>query len=62
MRPGKRSTASAAPIAAPMSCAGRNAAAAVGLMPAKLSVKIRLSATAGLAKLVEDVKKYAAAM
>ena len=37
----------------------RNAA---GLMPANVSVSVRAMVTAGLAKLVDDVNQYAAAM
>jgi hypothetical protein len=61
-RDGKSITAQAAPTAAPMSWAGRNASAEAGVIPVKVSVKIRPSVTAGLAKLVEEVKKYAAVM
>ena len=39
-----------------------NIGALAGSMPAKVSEKVRAMVTAGLAKLVEEVKKYAPAM
>ena len=44
-------------MAAPMSCMTMNIGADDGSMPAKLSDRVRAMVTAGLAKLVEDVKK-----
>ena len=43
--------------AAPTSCMTMNIGADDGSMPAKLSDRVRAMVTAGLAKLVEDVKK-----
>ena len=43
-----------------MTWAAMNAGAEDGAMPAKVSENIRPTVMAGLAKLVEDVKKYAA--
>ena len=42
--------------------AAMNAGADDGAIPAKVSENIRPTVIAGLAKLVEDVKKYAAPM
>ena len=42
---------------APSSCMTMNIGADDGLMPAKLSDIVRAIVTAGLAKLVDDVKK-----
>lgn len=50
----------AAPMAAPMSCATINMGTALGAMPAKESLAARAMVTAGLAKDVDEVKKYAA--
>ena len=46
----------------PMSLPTTNAARRGGLMPAKVSLRVRAIVTAGLAKLVEEVNQYAAAM
>src|SRR5437879_1070108 len=46
-------------MAAPISCMTMNIGADDGLMPAKLSDRVRAMVTAGLAKLVDEVKKYA---
>src|SRR5680860_1240338 len=43
----------------PTSWATMNAGADDGAMPAKVSDKVRATVTAGLAKLVDEVKKYA---
>src|SRR6185437_8561648 len=48
--------------APPMTWAAMNAGADEGAMPAKVSENIRPTVMAGLAKLVEEVKKYAAPM
>ena len=48
--------------APPMIWAAMNAGTEDGAMPAKVSENIRPTVMAGLAKLVEDVKKYAAPM
>ncbi len=48
--------------AAPTSCAKTNAATDAGAMPANVSDSMRATVTAGFAKLVELVKKYAAVM
>ena len=47
---------------APTNCAAMNQTAEDGSMPAKVSVRVRPMVTAGLAKLVEEVNQYAAAM
>ena len=49
-------------MAAPTNWAGMKATTSAGRMPENVSVSVRPSVTAGLAKLVELVKKYAAAM
>ena len=46
----------------PISCATMNAGADDGLMPANVLLSVRAMVTAGLAKLVDDVNQYAAAM
>ena len=61
-RDGNSSTATAPPMRQPTSCAGKKAKAEAGAIPAKVSLKIRPTVTAGLAKLADDVKKQAAAM
>jgi hypothetical protein len=43
--------------AAPASCMAMNIGVEDGAMPAKLSERVRATVTAGLAKLVEEVKK-----
>ena len=43
-------------------CATRNMGTERGAMPAKVSLIVRASVTAGFAKLVEDVNQYAAVM
>jgi hypothetical protein len=48
--------------APPMISAAMNAGTDEGAMPAKVSENIRPTAIAGLAKLVEEVKNYAAPM
>ena len=48
--------------APPAIWAAMNAGTEAGAMPAKVSENIRPMVIAGLAKLVEDVKKYAAPM
>ena len=48
------------PAAAPMSWAMTNAGTEAGAMPAKVSLKIRPTVTAGFANEVEDVNQYAA--
>ena len=40
-----------------MNCATMNSGALVGAMPANVSENIRATVTAGLAKLVDEVKK-----
>ncbi len=45
-----------------MICANKNGGTEDGAMPANVSENILATVTAGLAKLVEDVKKYAAPM
>src|SRR5690349_8535141 len=47
---------------APTSWAATNGTTEVGAMPANVSDSVRASVTAGLAKLVDDVKKYAPVM
>ncbi len=49
-------------ITVPMSCMTMNIGAEDGLIPAKLSERVRAMVTAGLAKLVEDVNQYAPAI
>ena len=46
----------------PISCMPMNAGAERGAMPANVFDRVRAIVTAGLAKLVDEVKKYAAAM
>ena len=53
---------SAQPSAAPPTSAAMNPGAELGAMPAKLLLNMRPMAIAGLAKLVELVKKYAEPM
>ena len=48
------------PTAAPASCARTNAGTEDGAMPAKVSLKMRPTVTAGFAKDVEQVNQYAA--
>ena len=48
--------------APPITWAAMNAGAEAGAMPAKVSENIRPTVIAGFAKLVEEVKKYAAPM
>src|SRR5215470_3918559 len=45
-----------------MSCATTNPGTDDGSMPAKVLLRVRAIVTAGLAKLVDDVNQYAAAM
>ena len=47
---------------APTSCAATNGGTDDGVMPANVWERVRASVTAGLAKLVEAVKKYAPPM
>ena len=53
---------SAMAVNAPASSAATNMGADDGLMPANVSVSVRAMVTAGLAKDVELVNQYAAAM
>jgi hypothetical protein len=48
------------PTPAPISCARINAGTELSSIPANVSEKARANVTAGLAKDVEEVKKYAA--
>ena len=48
--------------AAPTIWATTNGSTDAGAMPANVSDSVRASVTAGLAKLVDDVKKYAPVM
>ena len=61
MTPGRgwNSSVWAAPRAAPTSWARTNGSTEAGAIPAKVSVNIRPMVTAGLAKEVDDVKRYA---
>jgi hypothetical protein len=52
----------ASPRAAPKICAAIKGATELGAMPAKESESVLATVTAGLAKLVDEVKKYAADM
>jgi hypothetical protein len=52
----------ASPRAAPKICAAIKGATELGAMPAKVSDSVLATVTAGLAKLVDEVKKYAADM
>ena len=45
-----------------MTCITMNIGTLSGAMPAKVSLSMRAIVTAGLAKLVDDVNQYAAAM
>jgi hypothetical protein len=47
---------------APKICAAINGATELGAIPAKVSESVLATVTAGFAKLVEEVKKYAADM
>src|SRR4029077_12953503 len=58
----KRNRASTIASSAPTTCATTKPGTASGAMPAKVSVRVRPTVTAGLAKLVDDVNQYAAAM
>jgi hypothetical protein len=49
-------------VPAPTSCATMNIGTDAGSIPANVSLNARPMVTAGLAKLVEDVNQYAAAM
>src|ERR1022692_5072158 len=60
VRRGYRARITSTPRAPPMIWAAMNAGTEDGAIPAKVSENIRPTAIAGLAKLVEDVKKYAA--
>jgi hypothetical protein len=53
---------SASPRAAPKICAAIKGATELGAMPANVSESVLATVTAGLAKLVDEVKKYAADM
>src|SRR5215475_5814826 len=53
---------SAVAVAAPMSWATMNSGASAGRMPAKVSVSVRATVTAGFANEVEDVNQYAPVM
>jgi hypothetical protein len=53
---------SASPRAAPKICAAIKGATELGAIPAKVSESVLAIVTAGLAKLVDEVKKYAADM
>src|SRR5689334_15677892 len=59
---GRRKRASATATSAPQICATTNAGTLLGAMPAKVLLNVRPTVTAGLAKLVDDVNQYAAAM
>jgi hypothetical protein len=52
----------ASPRAAPKICAAIKGATELGAMPANVSESVLATVTAGLAKLVDEVKKYAADM
>src|SRR3954447_147544 len=56
---GYNASTSAAPAAAPTSCAARKAGTEAGAIPANVSEKIRPMLTAGLANDVEEVNQYA---
>src|ERR1019366_10110113 len=60
VRRGYRARITSTPRAPPRIWAAMNAGTEDGAMPAKVSENIRPMVMAGLAKLVEDVKKYAA--
>src|SRR5450755_4165234 len=62
VRRGYRARITSTPRAPPMIWAAMNAGTEDGAIPAKVSENIRPMVIAGLAKLVEDVKKYAAPM
>ena len=49
-----------APRIAPIICIAMNGSALAGLIPVNVSVSVRPIVTAGLAKDVEELKKYAA--
>ena len=57
LRPGYSARIAATASAQPTTCAPMNAGTAAGAMPAKVSENIRPTVIAGLAKLVEEVKK-----
>ena len=59
---GNRKRPSATARSAPTTCATMNMGTLLGAMPAKVLVSMRPIVTAGLAKLVDDVNQYAAAM
>src|SRR5713101_9459226 len=60
--PGKRNTPTATARSAPNTCITTNMGTLLGAMPANVSLRVRPIVTAGLAKLVDDVNQYAAAM
>ncbi len=59
---GYQKRASATANTAPVTCATTNAGTLDGLIPANVSLNVRATVTAGLAKLVDDVNQYAAAI
>ena len=60
VRAGYRALTTAIARAPPITCAAMKAGADDGAMPANVFENIRPTVIAGLAKLVEDVKNYAA--
>lgn len=59
---GKSATTHAVPTAPPTNSATMNAGAELGEIPEKVLENMRPIATAGLAKLVDEVNQYAAKM